>query len=424
MKRAREEEEVVPALLEVKRAMVTHLSRTPAVDSTSVRSCGIDEGSMSEALPRMLAWIMGSAVADYEGFAASGREDAAERFVERFLLGDETPTDVLDRKHKHYTKMLRVDTLGLVIKQWETSCEKWSIIADDEKRADYQLAFFLPAVDAIMGLAIRSALETTARKAGRSILPTQHIALTLDAVVHPTGRRQLLRFSSVMEDAGCLSMEDLVRAVVRMGEDDVRTLMGAYVQVLFTLEVLAALGIIDSDRHLGNMHVVDAPDNMANRTWAYDMGDGTYLCLPPTTHQNLFVMLFDFDDARIVTSPRRRWDLLLRSMIETLAYCPTTPSDAQITDEADRLERCNFIRFNVFAAFRKDKSPRVEQSLRELLASLPDWQSAAPVQATTVRWAPPLPLPPLLEGWGEPVVVGWMPPRSATSAAKKTRTAQ
>jgi hypothetical protein len=109
-----------------------------------------------------------------------------------------------------------------------------------------------------------------------------------------------------MEDAGCLSMEALVRAVVRMGEDDARTLMGAYVQVLFTLEVLATLGIIDSDRHLGNMHVVDAPDNMTNRTWAYDMGDGTYLCLPPTTHQNLFVMLFDFDDARIVTSPRRR----------------------------------------------------------------------------------------------------------------------
>jgi hypothetical protein len=195
MKRGLEEDESpAPVLQEVKRAMVTHLSRTPAVDSASVRACGIDTGSMSEALPRILDWMMGGKGGEHERFSVAGREDAAERFVERFLLGDEKPTDVLDKKHHHYTKMVRVDTLGLVIKQWETSCEKWSIIADDEKRAAYQMAFFLPAVDAIMGLAIRSALETTACKAGRSILPTQHIALTLDAVVHPTGRRQLLRF--------------------------------------------------------------------------------------------------------------------------------------------------------------------------------------------------------------------------------------
>jgi hypothetical protein len=111
-------------------------------------------------------------------------------------------------------------------------------------------------------------------------------------------------------------------------------------------------------------------------------------------------------------------------MIETLAYCPTTPSDFQITDEEDRRERCDFIRFNVFAAFRKHKSPKVEQSLRELLASLPDWRQAGPIQATTVLWTPPLPLPPLLEGWGEPVVMGFMPATSSAPAAKKTRTAQ
>jgi len=389
-----------------------------AVDATQAIGPLADTRLKTQCV-RKLRWWFGDptlSLEDASEFAAT----TATKFPLwlRALLDPEAAGSVRSLKLKEdstYDAIERFLRCGLILKRWRVPCQSYAF--NEEKHILRR--FYDASNDAEMGLRVRAELSRAA--GGRLLWPTQHVALVYDAAVLPTGDATELAFVSIHEDAGKFCMDDALALAT------VPEVAGLYVQALFTLEALAALGLVDDDRHLGNIFVVPAAAGVhADRTWAYDVGsdDGTVLCVPPPTHANRWVLMIDYDNTRVEKDEERATEQLRRSMAQMICYCPPPDDDAaspyahDVTNK-DRVARCTSPRFNVFNIF--PAGTPAEPLLRELLVGIPrgEWLDSRLVREHTVRWCPGTPLPPILASHGEPVLVGYMPPLPRATKRRK-----